>query len=241
MSLSNPNAQTVQILDVNSDKLLDLAALTRDGKLRLWGGDGSGAVSFLSETAVNSGSTLSSAADLDGDGRVDLVLGGKASPSVVVLRNRGDGTFEELAANPLAAFPASTTLADLNGDGKLDAIAAEYAAGTTSVLLGRGDGTFEPRRPFTTGGSSRVISVGDINCDGRPDVAVSHLGGSTVTVLLGRGDGTFESSTLSVEAPGAIGAPAVALADLDHDGRADLLMGTDGLAPSVHLAMNTSQ
>jgi hypothetical protein len=241
VTLPNPNAQTSQILDFNSDKLPDLAVLTRDGKLRLWSGDGTGALSFFSETAVNSGTTLSSAADLDGDGRIDLILGGRTSMSMVVYRNRGDGTFEELAANPLTSFPTATTLADLNGDGKLDAIAAEYAAGMTSVLLGRGDGTFEPRRPVATGGSSRIVSAADINCDGRLDVAVSHLGNPTVTLLLGRGDGTFEPSMISVAAPGAIAATAAVLADLDHDGRADLLIGTDGLSPSVQMVLNTSQ
>lgn len=241
MNLANNLAQSVHFFDVNDDTKPDLVILTQDGKLRLWTGDGAGAFTFLSETAVNAGAALSHSADVDGDGRKDLAITARTTNTLTVLRNKGDGTFTEVGSNPLTTAAASCASADFNGDGKIDLVAAEYVAGMVSVFLGRGDGTFEPRRSVPSGGASRVVSTGDINCDGFVDVAVSHLGNSQVTVLLGRGDGTFEPSSISASAPGATSALAVAIADFDQDQRPDLLIGVDGLSPTVLLAPNTSQ
>ena len=241
MNLSNTLAETAHFFDINDDKAADLVVLTQDGKLRLWTGDGTGAFVFLSETAVNAGAALSHAVDVDGDGRKDLIITSKTGASLVVHRNRGDGTFTEVGSNPLGTTAASCTSADFNGDGQIDLVAAEYLAGMASIFLGRGDGTFEPRRSFASGGASRIVATGDVNCDGLTDLAISHVGSPQITVLLGNGDGTFDPSSVSASAVGATSALGVAIADSNQDRRPDLLIGVDGLSPTVLVAPNASQ
>jgi hypothetical protein len=71
------------------------------------------------------------------------------------------------------------------------------------------------------------VAIGDLNGDGRPDVAVANFNSNpnvvpfnvgTVSVLIGNGDGTFQSR---VDYPTDVGTNAVAIADLNSDGRAD--------------------
>src|SRR5450631_603549 len=79
-------------------------------------------------------------ADLNGDGKLDLVVG--SSDSVCVLLGKGDGTFQPAVAYPSGAMANSLGVADMNGDGHLDIVAGN--ANNLSVLLGNGDGTFQP-------------------------------------------------------------------------------------------------
>lgn len=240
VNLMNMSPLSAQFIDVDADGKLDLAVLA-NGRLRLWAGNGQGTFSFISEVNVDAGAALSAAADVDGDGRSDLIVQASSGAFLSVFRNNGDGTFRSIRTNPLTSAAASCASADFNEDGNLDLVAAEYSAGLVSVMPGRGDGTFGPLRSIASGAGSRILALGDLNCDGHVDVAVSHLGTAQVRVLLGRGDGSFDSNALTVMAPGAVSALGVAIGDLDGDGRPDLLIGVDGTSPSVQAALNASQ
>jgi hypothetical protein len=126
--------------------------------------------------------------------------------------------------------PDSVAVADLNGDGKLDlAVANEFSA-SVDVLLGNGDGTFQPAVSYSSNGENPFsVAIGDVNGDGIPDIVVAILctngtdcstGG--VSVLLGNGDGTFQPPA-SYNSGGYYPA-SVALADLNGDGHADLVV-----------------
>lgn len=240
VNLMNMSPLSAQFIDVDADGKLDLAVLA-NGRLRLWTGNGQGTFSFKNEINADSGAALSTAADVDGDGRSDLIVQAGSGTYLSVFRNNGDGTFRSIRTTPLTSAAASCASADFNEDGKPDLVAAEYAAGLVSVLPGRGDGTFDPPRSIASRAGSRILALGDLNCDGHVDVAVSHLGTPQVGVLLGRGDGSFDSNTLTVVAPGATSALGVAIGDLNGDSRPDLLIGVDGTSPSVHVAFNMSQ
>jgi hypothetical protein len=124
------------------------------------------------------------------------------------------------------------TVADVNGDGKPDLVVANQASSTVSVLLGNGDGTFQPAVSYSPGGIfSDSVAVADVNGDGNPDLLVAISCASStgdcsglVGVLLGNGDGTFQPAV--TYGSGGQVADSVAVADLNGDGKPDLLFAT---------------
>jgi hypothetical protein len=184
---------------------------------------------------ANVGGNPVAIADLNGDGKADLVVVAGDSMFSVLLGN-GDGTFQapvSYSAGILAAY--SVAIADLNGDGKLDVVFAGEVLGrdgVVSVLLGNGDGTFQAPVTYSTGtGGFESVAIADLNGDGYPDLVVaseclsdgcsSH--GATpggVSVLMGNGDGTFQSA--ANYGSGGWDATSVAIADLNGDGYPDL-------------------
>jgi hypothetical protein len=170
--------------------------------------------------------------DVTGDGRPDLVLpfSNSYEDGVDVLVNQGAGKFVRQARFlSIGQAPVAAALVDLNGDGRLDLVTANdedatnrLADGSVSVFLGA-KGGFGRRHDYPIGGGADGLVVRDLNGDGKPDVVVSRgEAGPFVSVLLNRGDGTFGAKQ---DYRGARRfADAVAVADVDDDGRPDLVV-----------------
>ncbi|HWS75672.1 MAG TPA: VCBS repeat-containing protein, partial [Quisquiliibacterium sp.] len=128
-------------------------------------------------------------------------------------------------ASDLGGTPRSLRWADFDGDGRLD-LAFERAGGVW-VALGNGDGTL--RRPSPVGGfgTARFIAVGDLNADSKPDLAVLDCPSSqceaaaTLFTILGNGDASFRPAVADASVTDAF---ALAVGDLDGDGRADVIV-----------------
>ena len=132
--------------------------------------------------------------------------------------------------------PTSVTSADFNNDHIQDLVVCNYQTSTVSVLLGKGDGTFQAAQTFATGTNPNSVAVGDFNGDGKIDIVTGNKSNGTspgtMSVLLGNGDGTFRAPinfTLQGQsAPGS--APIlqnpryIAVGDMNHDGRLDLVV-----------------
>ena len=131
--------------------------------------------------------------------------------------------------------PESIAIADVNGDGKPDLVAANVystaspTSGSIGVLLGNGDGTFQPAISFNSGAVNAVsVKVADVNGDGIPDLVVanqcsdSSCASGTVSVLLGKGKGAFQPAVNY--GSGGQYASSVAVADVNHDGKPDLIV-----------------
>ncbi len=151
--------------------------------------------------------------DLNGDGKLDLLAGGR--PSVNVRLGKGDGTFAAPAAYP--GGMGGVALGDLNGDGKLDLLTG--SSDSVGVLFGKGDGTFDTGTTYPTGNFPISVALGDLNGDGTLDIVSANQDSDTASVLLGNGDGSF---AINVDYPTGSQPTAVVMGDLNGDGKLDL-------------------
>jgi hypothetical protein len=188
-------------------------------------------------------------ADVNGDGKPDILVGNCGRPNVIrclngsvgVLLGNGDGTFQPVVNFHLGGFgAASVVVADLRGDGNLDLLVATGSTigSSVGVLLGNGDGTFQTVVTYSTGGLTALsVAVADVNGDSKPDLVVANwctdvnCTASTVGVLLGNGDGTFQ--TVVPYDSGGIYANSVVIGDVNGDGKLDVVVGNGSTSPTV--------
>jgi hypothetical protein len=163
--------------------------------------------------------------------------------TIGVLLGYGNGTFQTAVTYDTGGYDAySLAVVDVDGDGKPDIVVANQCAsiapnllcsgdGSVGVLLGNGDGTFQTAVTYDSGGDFAFsVVVADVNGDGKPDIVVANQGcaenagcqNGVVGVLLGNGDGTFQTAVLY--SPGGYQPYSVAVADVNGDGKPDLLV-----------------
>lgn len=170
-------------------------------------------------------------ADVNRDGKPDLLTTNFEGNSVSVLLGDGKGGFVNAPGSPFPAgrSPFCQAIADVNGDGKLDLVIGGFSghpedpsADGVSVLLGNGAGAFQllAGSPFAAGRTPVAVAVGDLNGDGIPEIAAANMSGDTVTILKRGPKGSYRT-TATIPASGAEG---VAIGDLNHDGKGDLVI-----------------
>jgi hypothetical protein len=195
-----PGPDDVAVGDFNRDDNMDIAVCGHNTISALLG-TGAGTFAPVSTTTFGDDGlfTSLSVADLNGDGKLDLAIGGMLEDGTTVLATtfgNGNGTFQPLVHYILDYQPYSVAAGDLNGDGTLD------LAVLPSIFLGNEDGTFQPIDSQTVS-SPVAIAVGDFNGDGRLDVAVPGgvlLQPSFVQIWPGSvGFGTLKVGTTSAE------------------------------------------
>ena len=158
-------------------------------------------------------------ADLNGDGRPDIVTANRPDNSVSVLLSSAGGAFQPRQTFGTDRAPMSVAIGDFNGDGKPDLATANYEGSSSSVLLGNGDGTFQPTRNIPVGSAAYGVTIADIDGDGNDDILVANKNDNNVGVLVSNGDGTFQPMRIN---PVASGPYVIAVKDLNHDGKLDL-------------------
>jgi FG-GAP-like repeat/PASTA domain len=135
-------------------------------------------------------------ADLNGDGRPDLV-GNMWKTGIVVLLNRGDGSFGARRRYPALrgcdagdVWPSGDcgeiAVHDVNGDGRPDLAVASTGANGVEVQFNRGNGTFAAKLGYGSLGGPIAFGVSDLNHDGRQDLVTANYSSKSVGVLLNK-------------------------------------------------------
>ena len=180
------------------------------------------------------------AADFNRDGKLDIASANDTGGTVsILLRNAGNTGFTVAPTQPaVGANPRRLVAADFNRDGKVDLATATYGDDSVRVLIGQGNGAFALEPPVKVGDGPLGLATGDFNRDGLPDLAAANNGSKTVSVLLRRAGG-FVPDASSPLPTGQTGANAVAAADFNGDGRADLAVSNQ-TSKTVTVLINTT-
>src|SRR5437588_5721573 len=134
--------------------------------------------------AVGSTPNAIAAADLNGDGRLDVVVA-NLSGTLSILLGNADGSFK--TANTVTAGTQidSVGAADLNGDTKPDLVITDRSVTSTQVgvVLNNGDGTFGSVQLLPGITSASSFAASDVNGDGKIDLVVGEISSSVVHVF----------------------------------------------------------
>ena len=186
--------------DLNGDGALDLILVRQTNpRLGILFNDGSGTFGTAQNHSIDDGGHLC-AADIDGDGDLDLLVRTWSEDVLLVmlnLLNVGDGSFGPptvYATSGGSGEPRSLALIDLDADSDPDLAVAYGSISSESnhvdILFNSGDGTFAPPVVYATGLQYSGVTIEDLDRDGLPDLSVTSS--HSLMVMCGFGDGSFD-------------------------------------------------
>lgn len=230
--------------DLNGDNTPDLATLNwfsatvgGFGCVSILAGAGAAtfqaAVDYAARPATGLGSggiepTALCAADVDGDGDVDLIAVGDDHTSgsqqgiVVILLNDSSGHFSATAAYAVGSGVEDVVCADLNGDPHPDLATADSVSQDIAILLNNGAGGFTLTAYCPVAGGPNRLLAEDMDGDGDRDLTATRSSPGGVCLLRNNGQGTF--SGLESTATG-LSTDLLQVGDFDGDGSNDVVAG----------------
>lgn len=240
---SATNAQIVAVGDLNGDTAPDAVitnATSNSISVLMNRNDGTGSFQNPLTYPAGLGPTCTAVADVNGDGKPDVVVADNGGGTVSVLLNKGDGTLFSAVPYPVlppdvagTPSPSSLAVGDLVGDGNQDIVVANYGTSSVSVLLGDGHGAFRAVANYPVGKNPNSVALVQLTASGHLDIVTANTNGRNVSVLTGNGDGTFRSAS---NTPAGYVPYSVVAADFDGDGRLDVAVCDNmGLSSGVNL------
>ncbi|HEX7774131.1 MAG TPA: VCBS repeat-containing protein, partial [Pyrinomonadaceae bacterium] len=225
------NPGCIVIADFNVDGKLDLAignffgGATSSGTISILLGNGNGTFQTAVNYAAGTPEDLA-VADLNTDGKLDLVAASFSANKATVLLGNGDGTFQTAVPYNTGPGPAGVAIADFNGDSKLDLATANLGSSmisinSMSILIGNGNGTFQDPVNHDLDTRTTDITARDLDGDTKQDLIVVGVDLDAIMVLMGNGNGTFQGPVSY--ATGGNEPQKLDLADFNGDGKIDVV------------------
>jgi hypothetical protein len=229
----------VTVVDLNGDKFPVIVVANRSESvgnyicLNKGGGQfGADCSRFSNESA-----TTITAADVDRDGLIDLIVPYRDGGQSYVYRAGPGATYAEWRRIPFG--PADATIrmvqtADLNRDGVLDIVAIDDEHRGVAAYFGRKGGKFSPGVALDNGAATAyALALADLNRDGKIDVVVGNVGAPS-TVFFNDGSGHHYTSLHFGDGEGAVF--GLAIADLDGDGLLDIAAARSNATNLIYFA-----
>jgi hypothetical protein len=212
----------------------------------------SGIITFAAKVDINVGFYAHSISfgDIDKDGHPDIAVVNPDAGTVSLFRNTSTSGTVSFAAGfdvPVGGKPSSAVIADIDGDAKPDlAVVTNDRSLVTLYLNTAGTGaftttTFGPRKDFMAGDGAFAIAAGDIDGDNKIDLAVTNLNGrDSVSVFRNTSATGNIAFAKPVSFATGVHPYSIRLADLEGDGKNDILVGSWFNNGSVSLLQNNS-
>lgn len=241
-----------RIADFDSDGRLDILIWGADFSPAYVGlGDGAGDIANWKTTPLPTDTLIQAnhgeVGDFDLDGILDFAVGMNHGGilglvGVDIRRGVGDGTFGAIMASPtfgpmeFGYYVRPLEAIDFDLDGRLDLVAADKSdqssSSTLRISVSRGIGPFAfgpvVSTPIGSGGALQ-LEPGDFDGDGKLDLAVlGSSSPSSVLAVRGNGLGGINSVLIAAQSIPSSAISALAVEDLEGDGRSDLVIGLPG-------------
>jgi hypothetical protein len=237
------NPYCVCATDIKGNGIEDLISANSDvpGTLTVLTNDGSGNFRANTTLAVGGLPYCVIAADVNRDGKSDLITANTYDDTLTVLTNNGVGGYGWNATLPVGLSPSFVAAADINGDGKMDLISANGGNNTLTVYTNDGSGVLGSNATLNVGAGPQCVVAVDINGSGKPDlVSANYYPGASLSVLTNNGSGVFGSNATLTVSDMPFLPYYVTAADINGDGRPDLIVVALGGYNYNNLALFTN-